>query len=328
MTLLRFASLAAGLLLAGCYAPSPPSGAPCNIDDGGGACPTGQACIRGTCRVMAGGPDASIIPGMDAPVADGSPADLDADGVPNEADNCPATHNPDQHDEDGDKIGDACDNCPHVANADQADVGEGAQPDGVGDACDPRPQLPGDTIQKFYAFHVPPPGATTQGTWAVDGDAYRFAGGALGALTVAGARDKVVIEIAGTVDSNTRDLFLAITAGEANDRFYSCGYYDCGAQECGGEPTDFHNALIERFDGNDFQDLAGNHYLPQRLSGAFTIRMSADSTANRVTCVTTDARGTAGSQINNASALVPGEIGVKSDFAAYRLRYLVVFGQP
>jgi hypothetical protein len=81
--------------------------------------------------------------------------DIDCDGTPDGADNCPRISNEDQRDQDADSIGDACDNCvltfnpgqtdsdldlrgdscdncPNVANADQAD-GDG---DGIGDVCD------------------------------------------------------------------------------------------------------------------------------------------------------------------------------------------------
>ena len=76
-------------------------------------------------------------------------ADTDADGIPDDADDCPDVSDPAQRDTDGDGVGDACqgggppdtdgdgvpdatDNCPAVANPDQAD----ADRDGVGDACD------------------------------------------------------------------------------------------------------------------------------------------------------------------------------------------------
>ena len=313
-----------GFVLAGCYEPLPPAGAPCNTDEAS-PCPSGQSCIRGTCRLAGGdGVDAMIVPEVDAFIPDGTPADLDADGVPNEADNCKDRHNPDQHDEDADGVGDVCDNCPHVANASQAQTGESATPNGAGDACDPRPQLPGDTIQKFYSFHVPPAGTMTEGTWALENDTYRFAGG-FGALIVTGVRDKVVVEVAGSLESSTQELWLAISAGEANGRYHSCGYWDC--VQC-GQPTDFHNAYIEYYDGNGFDELAGNHDRPQRLTGAFTIRMAADSTTDRIACTTSDPRGAATRTFNAATLLTPGRIAVRSDFAAYRLRYLVVFGQP
>lgn len=317
--------LVASMILAGCYEPFPPSGAPCTVGEPG-ACPGNQTCIRGTCRGEAVGVDGSVIPEVDAFIPDGTPADLDADGVANATDNCPSTYNPDQHDEDNDSIGDVCDNCPHVANANQAMTGEAGTPNGVGDACDPRPQTPGDTIQKFYAFNVPPAGVTTEGTWTVEGDAYRLTGGSLASLIVAGTRDKSTVEIGGTLDSATRELWLTVTAGDSTTAYYDCGYYDC--PNCSGVPNDFYSAMIEHFHNNGYDELASNTQLTQPLSGAFTIRIAADSTQDRIACTTSDARGTATKTITNAGQLQPGAVGVRSEFASYRLRYLVIFGQP
>ena len=61
------------------------------------------------------------------------PDDGDGDGWPAAQDNCPATPNPSQTDGDGDGIGDACDNCPTAANAGQEDVNG----NDIGDACEP-----------------------------------------------------------------------------------------------------------------------------------------------------------------------------------------------
>jgi hypothetical protein len=80
------------------------------------------------------------------------------------------------HDEDGDGIVDGCDNCPTVANADQADFGEinaGGSADGVGDACDPRPAMGGDSILLFDPFASGQIGADWQlygGTWRAGSD--------------------------------------------------------------------------------------------------------------------------------------------------------------
>ena len=59
-------------------------------------------------------------------------ADLDADGVLDSLDNCPAIANADQADSDGDGNGNACDNCSTVANANQCD----SDGDGFGNRCD------------------------------------------------------------------------------------------------------------------------------------------------------------------------------------------------
>ncbi len=81
------------------------------------------------------------------PAIDPEAPDEDADGVPDELDNCPAVSNPDQEDSDGDGVGDACqgeldsdgdgvvdelDNCPEDVNPLQEDTDE----DGVGDVCE------------------------------------------------------------------------------------------------------------------------------------------------------------------------------------------------
>ena len=58
--------------------------------------------------------------------------DADADGLPNEDDNCWLVSNINQDDYDGDDVGDPCDNCYSTPNPQQYDE----DGDGVGDACD------------------------------------------------------------------------------------------------------------------------------------------------------------------------------------------------
>src|SRR5207248_2733756 len=47
--------------------------------------------------------------------ATGAGSDRDGDGLPDEADNCPALFNPDQADEDDDGQGNTCDSTPGIA---------------------------------------------------------------------------------------------------------------------------------------------------------------------------------------------------------------------
>jgi hypothetical protein len=116
------------------------------------------------------------------PDADGGPGTVDVrEGGPT----CWGT--PSTHDEDGDGIVDECDNCPSIANADQADVREvnaGGTADGVGDACDPRPTLGGDSIYLFDGLNFTSlPAEWTNvgvGTWTASGTSVTPTGTATG----------------------------------------------------------------------------------------------------------------------------------------------------
>jgi len=79
------------------------------------------------------------------------------------------------HDEDGDGVFDVCDNCPATANFDQADTTEEdmhAFADRVGDACDLRPGLGGDTLVRLYTFAVETQASEWSGSgFSISGDA-------------------------------------------------------------------------------------------------------------------------------------------------------------
>ena len=87
--------------------------------------------------------------------------DSDADALPDDEDNCPASPNPTQADIDADGIGDECDpdmdgddipnfidNCPYTPNPEQED----SDGDGTGDACDE--DFDSDLVPPHEAFFV------------------------------------------------------------------------------------------------------------------------------------------------------------------------------
>jgi hypothetical protein len=101
-------------------------------------------------------------------------------GTTVDAASCASTADP--HDEDGDGVFDACDNCPATANPGQGDFAEaeiGAFPDGVGDACDPRPSIGGEVLRGFYAFDRDSDASAWTGSgFAISDDAVHAVGGA------------------------------------------------------------------------------------------------------------------------------------------------------
>lgn len=156
----RGSSLLTALVVFGaCYDPHPPIGARC---DEMHPCPSGQACIGGTCD---GAIDAAVPGDGPLPPDASGPNDLDGDGIANMADNCPNAANANQGNEDGDPLGDACDPCPIDAASPPSDPDS----DGVSDSCDPRPSMGGDTIALFEGFHAGVPAS-----WQVVGNAMQM----------------------------------------------------------------------------------------------------------------------------------------------------------
>lgn len=128
------------LVLASCYSPRPPTGAPC-ASSSEGRCPAGFACVaRDGAEVCVDGDETE----PDAP--DPVVVDADRDGVADPMDNCPAIMNPEQDDQDADGLGDPCDPCPIWYDNTDSDA------DGVGDTCDPYPRVAGDAIRFFDGF--------------------------------------------------------------------------------------------------------------------------------------------------------------------------------
>jgi PKD repeat protein len=174
-----------------CPEPPPPSGRPPTVrdSDADGISDAADNCPATPNREQAdwnhnGMGDACDTPRPQEPPAKATnpatqhPSDIDADGVPDVADNCPGRSNLDQADLDSDSVGDACDadldgdgvmevgpvgafldNCPAIPNPYQDD----ADGDGLGDACDvdAAPHHV-NVVPAVYGRAGP---AVTRGTW-------------------------------------------------------------------------------------------------------------------------------------------------------------------
>lgn len=163
---------------------------------------------------------------IDGPTIDGPPGDTDADGVPNNTDNCPGKPNVDQHDEDADAIGDVCDPCPHMAgNAADGDN------DGVGDACDPAPNLPKQTIKFFDPFTSDLPQWNHLSNTARSGETLRLNGASIAQSRLAVGNGESRIYVGGTIVStgNTaRQLSVEFGMNAGFTVYHYCEFYDSG----------------------------------------------------------------------------------------------------
>jgi hypothetical protein len=172
----------------------------------------------GTPDAAAGTPDAA------AGTPDAIPDDdLDDDGVPNAADNCPSFPNPLQHDHDIDTRGDPCDLCPHIFTAVDVD----GDIDGIGDECDPRAGV--DSFVAFYGFYDA--GEITG--WGPNTD-WAVAGGVLSRTGIAGTSSfgptasvhnpyvasHAVVNTIGASSSYSAGVSVAVNPSAQH--FYSC----------------------------------------------------------------------------------------------------------
>ena len=306
-------------LVAGCYNPSVPAGAPCGVQLD---CPVGQACIADKCRIGAAPPDDG---GVGTPGADAGPGvDTDSDGRPDVSDNCPALANPDQDDEDGDHVGDACDPCPIVAHA-------AGDPDGDRDGipevggCDPS-QATQDRVWQFYGFsRAPTDVLETSSGWTAAGGSYH--GDARGQpfdltfLTprlhlVGNTLDSFVVTATVAIDSGFTDgaVGLSIEDGTMAD--------DIASVDCELSLVDSKPGLVLRLPGNDKTD--GFAWLP-----GTDYAISLSYRPGHYTCTVVEPGGTAHTLAGDA-ANVPQADGVSMyiDNLAAQVRWLLVVGTP
>lgn len=295
-------AMRASLLLAGCLA-----GCAFSVPDAGDP---GSA---------ADGPDAGLSPSRDT----------DGDGFTDAVDDCPFVVDPLQRDHDGDHRGDACDVCPH-----RVDSGADSDLDGVGDACDPRPSMPGDRIAYFEGFYQAV-------TWSpVIGDnTWKFGNGAATQPSTSNAyqliRDDnpdlghVTVEARFKIDQitgSTSDRRSAgIVAGYRDkDTYWFCGLAAAGAQaevDAGkiswglfGDSFDFNLAAFADQMPGDWAVLRA------RTSRATSGDTTIDCSVERM--------GITGTASFTKDADASGDVGLRTNGSSASFDYVFVVASP
>ncbi|HEY5921700.1 MAG TPA: hypothetical protein VIV11_08515 [Kofleriaceae bacterium] len=268
----------AWVVLAGCYAPEFPLGAPCTTDSD---CPASQHCVAGYC----GGSEVADDASSDDADGEVSIDDPDGDGIAGAEDNCPDVANADQANEDADKWGDVCDPCPIEAN----DTPSDPDGDGVADGCDPSPMTPGDQIVLFEGFHAAPPSTWIIGGAVIVGDDIRmvatgtnhtFMSPPLDAPTNVTLMTRVIIEE--TTGNNDADFGLAVPYNPANDDSVRCELYSPDATQTANRDLSIWDSMRDVEVGSrQFAWVTGTPYLLslRRTGNDYACRVSEPAAA-------------------------------------------------
>lgn len=213
------------------------------------------------------------------------------------------------HDEDLDGIDDNCDDCPADPNPGQAD-GDG---DRVGDACDPSPGSPGDTILLFLPF-TDTSGYGVSGSHIVDTDDVQLFGTAT--LTTTAAYTPTRVEAGVSYGAAMTNDVISLFAGTAPGHFGRCLVDDgdsmCGAgQLCVGAGVDSNNPQLAPWPG-----LVATDTLRLDVGGTYFI-------------CTARAGSVSASVMSLPVSVMSGSVGVISYVSAGDaavVRYLIVYG--
>lgn len=216
-----------------------------------------------------------------------------------------------EHDEDGDGRPDALDRCPHVVD-DNADM----DADGVGDACDPNPTTPTESLAVFATMMPGDQPFLEVAAWSQQADALRFAGTSTSLELqhpISNARIELGFEIHGLTAFDQHQVAFGIDG---------VPYYFAELDEKNAGAT--RNAqLVEYTDTSGYVALATQTHAGMHPGIGF-LRLDADADNRQLELVT----GWIG-ELYNAGANAPSYVGGPTVNFAFNgldlsLRYLVV----
>lgn len=237
-------------------------------------------------------------------------------------------------DEDGDCVADTIDNCPATPNADGSD----GDADGVGDACDPHPGDPHDTILGFWSFLGD--GATDMAAWPnEDPQSTSWSYPGTGTIVHTSLGDSVA-EVISQSDYDSSELTV-----EAGFTFHT--WVDAGTSVAMAVHLDSpfnvggHVCFVTPYNNND--PALDNVYLEDAGTKAIATGVPALQDGNRVVIrlrraavpATLQCQGAISDHsfdtgvIGIATAAQPGDhrVGIQSAFTSSEVRYVVVYGR-
>jgi hypothetical protein len=227
------------------------------------------------------------------------------------------------HDEDGDGVVDDCDNCPVDINPLQEDDQEeanGQTADGVGDACDPRPDDGGDSILFFDPFASAGSWNATGGSWANGGDVLvQSDNTVLGAVFDHGPdAGDVVAETEFAFDAfSTSPTTLGSNAGLAIRIDGTITGWYCGFYHLAGATSLNSWALNNNNGGGAF----ASSPITVSLGAYHRLRTAAVGAA--VTC---NADGGAATTAVTSNVVTTGNVALRTFRSGITARYVIVYG--
>lgn len=239
-------------------------------------------------------------------------------------------------DEDGDCVADMVDNCPVTPNPDQQD--SETPKDGVGDACDPHPTDPHDTILGFWSFlgdgagdMVAWPNEDPQSTtWSYPGTGvlvHTDQGDTIGEVISKGdyISSELTVEAGFTFHAWTGDTTAVKMAVWVDSPFNVAGHH-CFATPYNNTSASLDNVEIEDAGGN-----AMSSSVPQIVDGdRVTLRIRRSTSPPTLQChgaVNDTQVDTSVIPISVPAGASDHHVAVQAPFTSAEVRYVVIYGR-